>query len=589
MSSPEPAPGPAPTYRLVAGDLKGGLSILDFPLDDTAGPLDPTKAAGVTPVRLVLRTSGHTAEHGQQPEGKPGAIQVLVRGSVHGRSVGIACRRDGRVDVFIVRSEAEAGTVTSPGATPSNPRPAPVLLAFHASSFRVNQTRWIAAAAAGAEVWMMASNGQLWMARFDHATEDKDVRVDVQSLTLAAPSHPLMASTFLEQNGRISHVAFGGQDVPLTIVHLPDVFIPASQAEDDASMATSSPRPPSQTEARNGRKRGRPNGRASAARWPGQVFQAKRLPVDTLRMERKPNLTALAFLPPAEPLPVDETTNIVPGTLVLAGTRTGLLRVYDPNPLAVSLDTDDSDEEPQAKKPKTTPTPSRPEPVVYGYHIAEFALLGGAGAKLDAPEFHRAFPPNHSGATAGSLPQEQQVKQVAKAGSRSILAHGSRTLATLGAGKMRPAVRSITVVATSPGFVYVSDAETGVYLIDWSAGKVVSRIQGPTGTITSMLPLPAPSKDVSKSKTPMARMVSVSQDKLVRLHHVPLPCHIERGIGPKSSNIPSLPLARVVAQAFVQSATPWCAFWDGILPSFPVREDDGDDGLDAMETVGQGH
>lgn len=640
-------PAAAPAYRLLVGDLKGQLSVVPIPLDGGAGPLDPSQAQAVTPSKLTLRPTDHTVHYPPVPSDdsdarastKPAAIQTLAGGQVQGKRVGVACRRDGKVDVFLWPTASDNSTSASR---------ATLLLALQSPTFRINQTRWLAASVGKDAVYFIASDGQLWRARFDRPTSsdgpadstkntaqnskcERDTGIcgstglpvlkDCSSVQVALQSHPLMAATFWTQGGDVTHVALGGQDVPLTILHLPDSFPEEAPMEtngeadaDDTSMQTASSPPTglaTRSRASTGKKRGRSsaNGREGQNPWPGQVFRAKQLPPDVLRMPRKANLTALAFIPPrnyssledqvpeAQHSHVHPHTHLYPGTLVLAGTRNGLLRVYDPNPYPPSAHhAADQDDEPQAKKAKTSTPPPHSDSSIWGYHLAEFSLVGGAGTKLDAPEYSRAFPPNHSGSLPGEGEGQAQIQaqaQVAKAADESVLTTGARAHAQIGgAGKViRAAVRAIHVCPSHPGWVYVSDAETGVYLVDWVQGKVVSRIKAPTGTVTNMVSLPSPPAEsrAEPSKNQhfpsMSRMVSVAQDKLVRLHHVPLPQEVSQGN--KNHNAPSVPPARVVAQAFISHATPWSAIWDGQVPSWNDEEnDDGDDGLGAMDTVG---
>lgn len=607
--TPEPntTTEPVPTYRLVVGDLKGHLHLISVPLTCDQGFLDPNQAHATHPTKVTLRPTHQTAyfppinttQNGpeQQPEPfKLSAIQVLSRGSLHATtSIGVACRRDGRVDVF---------GLPAPGTTRSD-----LIVSLRSPTFKINQTRWLAAGVASDAVYAMASDGQLWRIRF--TTGELSLH-DCATITLAPPSHPLMAAAFTSS---VTHIAFGGQDTPLTIVHLDTAFLSPEPELQDTTMATSSPpsiHPPSPDSegAKAGRKRGRANGRGGNHAWPGQVYKAKRLPPDTLRIERKPNLTSIAFLPPRSMNEQDQEaqqkphskTHLLPGSLVLTGTRNGLLRLYDPNPLQTTTSPEeeekDSDENnpPSAKKPKMTAKPPPPEPSVWLQHLAEFGLVGGGGSKLDAPEFTRALPVYHGGIPGSeSGAQVQAQAQANHARTESVLNQSAKAHTWGGAGKVtRAAIRSIYVPADHSGLVYVSDAETGMYLVDWAAGRVVSRVKAPMGTVTSMLCLPLPplpsshvdmdsdSDSDSPTQAGMDRLVSVSQDKLVRLHHVPLPQETEH----KTRNALAVPPGRVVAHAFVPTATPWCAVWDGDLPVL-ADPDAGPDGLDAMETVGQ--
>lgn len=594
---------PVPTYRLVVGDLKGHLHLISVPLTFGQGPLDPNRAQATHPTKVTLRPTPQTVyyppidtnqngrleqAHQQQPEPlKPSAIQVLARGSLHSTTpIGVACRRDGRIDVF---------GLPAPDTSRSD-----LILSLRSPTFKINQTRWLAAGVARDAVYAMASDGQLWRMRF--TTGDLSLQ-DCTSITLASPSHPLMAATFTWD---VTHVAFGGQDTPLTIVYLETAFSSPEPGSQDTTMTTSSspsihPPSPDSEGARAGRKRGRANGRGGNHAWPGQVYQAKRLPPDTLRIERKPNLTSIAFLPPRptteqeqEAPEVNPKTHLLPGTLVLTGTRNGLMRLYDPNPLQITnAEEDDSDENnpPSAKKLKMATKPNPTEPSVWLHHLAEFGLVGGGGSKLDAPEFTRALPAFHGGVPGSEGGAQAQAQaQASHASTESVLNQSAKAHTWGGAGKVtRAAIRSIYVPSEHSGLVYVSDAETGMYLVDWAAGRVVSRVKAPMGTVTSMLCLPVPpmpashraDSDSTQAGT-MDRLVSVSQDKLVRLHHVPLPQATEH----KTRNVLAVPPGRVVAHAFVPTATPWCAIWDGELPLL-ADPTAGPDGLDAMETVGQ--
>jgi ribosome biogenesis protein NSA1 len=171
------------------------------------------------------------------------------------------------------------------------------------------------------------------------------------------------------------------------------------------------------------------------------------------------------------------------------------------------------------------------------------------------------------------------------------------------------AIKALANAGESSGVVYASDASQKVFAVDWRKGKVLGQLKEINGSVTAMQALPPP-LSLSKlgrspsSSAPFQRLITSSQDRLLRLHHTPTYASKLDSSAPSSSGSASVRDARLYAHAFAAQAPVTAIAWLGNVPACTVEKAEGkpeeldhsgvsvgeeeDEDFEGMEMVGAG-
>lgn len=142
---------------------------------------------------------------------------------------------------------------------------------------------------------------------------------DASAITWTVPGPLHHVAFYPPQSDTLTHFAYGGEQVPLSVWSLSKALEAAKQPmQPDASEE---PLP-----ARAGSKRSAASKSSKKCDLlPGELWRAKNLPNDHLSLPRPPLIRTLAFAP-TEPVDDDE----LKGMRVYVGTKDGIIRVYEP-------------------------------------------------------------------------------------------------------------------------------------------------------------------------------------------------------------------------------------------------------------------
>ncbi len=391
---------------------------------------------------------------------------------------------------------------------------------------------------------------------------------------------PLAAAAFYPPTAP-RYFAYGGQEVPLSLWHLPSALrehgnkaaangnrasaARASSSSGGSSSAPATSEQEKEPEPLNAKQRKRKRAQEARARakelLQGEIWRAKNAANDKLELPQKPNVTSLAFafapgcgdvsVEPQETVGEEEEddadgTRLIPkGLRLLVGTREGLLRVFEP---------------------------------------------GHASGVRRARFEHRIVPKNAGDEASGAL----AVKELVALPIPPFSEEGSEG-------------------GETAGVALAADASKKVYAIEWAKGKVLGQLKGINGSVNTLLALPPPppatttaAKGKKEKAAAFSRVISNSQDRLVRLHHLPLWVAAPLDTATKAGSGAVETLARgsirtpqLLAQGFAGTAMAptvqlTTAVWDGVRPLTTVEpagaeggEDEEEvDEFDALDTVG---
>ncbi|KAE8266867.1 hypothetical protein A4X09_0g5482 [Tilletia walkeri] len=521
----------------------------------------------------------------------PHAVQKMAAGWLaSGQWVLAIARRDASVDVVLPLPQPRSrnGGVEAE-EDEGEPQRAVLIASYTEDNMRAGMERWVGLKVGSSGIYACTSAGALRympiLTKDAEATSTQASHVDLvagESTVLKLPNAPLthvlfttlphveVLSTDSKSNSDPTHFLCGGQEVPLSIWHLPSAFASTlaqgplvkpitAPATNDASVTTEKEvggeeelsgkqkKRKRQVEARNKAKELRE----------GEVWRAKNLPNDALSLQQKPLISAIAILCPGVPSPTittastDEPPALPAGLQIGTATKTGLLRIYAPEPSSHQ-----------------------------GKALAEFACLGGKG-------------------TEGKKKEAQGVK------------------GTMGIGLIKKGVTSggievkIVEVGRAGGSeLFVADTQGKLYVLDWKTQKVLYQYPNIDGAITSLLTIPSTS-----SSTPQPLLFSTSLDRILRLHSTSekaVSLHGKANLGRGRGKT----LVSVFAGALYDvdpelegtlPAAPVAAVWDGVVPlplpgsgsgdvvggldgeeSEDDDDDDDDDVWEEMDRIGDG-
>ncbi|KDN45950.1 hypothetical protein K437DRAFT_294421 [Tilletiaria anomala UBC 951] len=439
-------------YQVIAADEAGSLHSLRFPCSSFPGPVKSEEALSVQFDTIRI----DRAEADPSSSGSGRAVQRLAQGRLNDDSWVIAVgRRDGTVDV-IGLDEQQQGSSSSTSVQRGR-----LLASIRETRMRPGMERWVGMAVGQGAVYSCTSAGA-FRATFLRAVSDSTSLEVAESTELNFPS-PLQDCAFHPAQNP-THFAYGGEEVPLSVWNVkmalsqPTEESPVNNGTETAGGAATpavANENAAQMTAKERKRKRQAQARSKAKELlHGEVFRAKNLPNDALSLPQRPNITALAFAFPSASTSTahagsngnetddDSSTgqNGVPtGCWVLAGTRDGLLRLFEP----------------------------------------------GSGVRK----------------------QKAEVKLVPKGQNEGLAIKALAVVSSDAAASRRQGGQLVA---------YVADTSKRVYAVDWLKSRVLGQLKGITGTVNAILPLPAPG--IGRHEH-LKRIVTASQDRLVRLHH----------------------------------------------------------------------
>ncbi|KAK0541239.1 hypothetical protein OC842_000072 [Tilletia horrida] len=402
----------------------------------------------------------------------PDAVQKMTGGRLaSGHWILAIARRDASIDIVLPLPQPVAA---SPPDADYQPQRAVLIGTTTEDSMRAGMERWVGLSVASSGIYSCTSAGSLRFTPIIVGEEDASSSKAklglglAEATTLKLPQAPLTHVVFAtfphsvnQQTSQAqdpTHFFCGGQDVPLSIWHLASALSSsgaqgplateaqqqqqqqpqpqqaaalaadnANEGEADlAALSGKQRKRKRQVEARNKAKELRE----------GEVWRAKSLPNDALSLQQKPNISAIAILnygsANSHPAPSDDAeTSLPPGLQIGTATKTGLFRIYAPEPGSHQ-----------------------------GKALHEFACLGGKGAE-------------------GKKKEAKGVKGTMAIGliKKGVAAGGAE----------------VKVVEVGTSEVFVADTQGKLYALDWKTQKLLYQYPNIDGAITSLQSIPSSS------------------------------------------------------------------------------------------------
>lgn len=375
------AHGPRSSYHLFTADTNGDLFLVRFPIASSSQSSSSSSSSSSTtsapsyqplPIRGVRRKGSSER-----------AAQRLAYGQLKdGRTVVAIARRDATIDVIAVSTSSlpkkgtEAGVVGGEGhdhEQAEEQMEARLLVTLNEARMKPGLQRWVGLAVHPRGIVACTSSGAFTFfalaatpaaAEGERKQEQENTGIshlEAESIKVDLPG-PLQQLTFYHDRqtakGAPTHFAYGGEEVPLSVWDLAQVLSEApSLPQTDKLNGNSSHQTTTldeghgDQEATGENAKARKRKRQAEARhknkelmW-GEVWRAKNLPNDALSLPQRANIVCLDFVRATD---ADVPSQEIGGDVhsdqdsasaesnlsklrVVVGTRTGLVRVYNPS------------------------------------------------------------------------------------------------------------------------------------------------------------------------------------------------------------------------------------------------------------------
>ncbi|PWN21710.1 hypothetical protein BCV69DRAFT_281646 [Microstroma glucosiphilum] len=336
-SSSRPTP---PAYRIFLGDTEGALKLFHAQCASLPDSFQP-------PLPELLKISGDDTDKKRRAAGDgavPGperAVQKMASGHLQGVGWVIAiARKDATIDV-VLPPAADA-----PREVPASPQQALLLVSITHDKMKPGLQRWVGLAVGPEGIYACTSAGNFIYASLssDATSSSTRPKLQVSHVQRLELPEPLQSLVFHPASDP-THFLYGGEEIPLSLWHLQTALSPESRGndgeEDDANGEGDHAAPNGEEKHSNGsngtmnakmRKRKRQaeaRAKAKELMW-GEVWRAKNLPNDSLSLPQRPNILSISILPSANPAASSNEISTPPPLTIVAGTRDGLVRIYEP-------------------------------------------------------------------------------------------------------------------------------------------------------------------------------------------------------------------------------------------------------------------
>lgn len=308
---------PSSSYRIYIADSIGCLRYAQCSPPSAL----PKDYAGPSVRPLVLPNFKSHTDH---------AVQRLATGVLGSSTYVVAmARKNATIDVVRIVNQSLPSSSASPVEGELR---AEIICTIKEDQMKAGIHRFIDLAVGAEGVYSVTSSGVF---RFTPINVVSEAKVELGEATVLdnLPS-PLQHASFYPTSNP-THFCYGGEDVPLSLWHLPSALSePTQDVVGDMSVESVKTSPTAAAEDLSGlnskqRKRKRQLEAKTKARelLHGEVWRAKNLPNDNLSLPRRANITSTCILTLAS----SDDGEAEEGSHIAVGTKDGLVRLFHPS------------------------------------------------------------------------------------------------------------------------------------------------------------------------------------------------------------------------------------------------------------------
>ncbi|PWZ02199.1 hypothetical protein BCV70DRAFT_198478 [Testicularia cyperi] len=322
---------PSSSHRIYVADSIGCLQVAQCPSLSSI----PEKYAGPSIKTVVLPGFKSHSDH---------YVQRMAYGVLSGNTCVVAlARKNATIDVVHLTNQAPPSASSSSINTPSDVK-ARILCTVREEHMKAGIQRFIGLAVGTHGIYSITSSGVF---RFTPiAIVDSEAELGKPTTLNSLPS-PLQHASFYPASDP-SHFCYGGEDIPLSLWHIPTAIAEPSSATDASnagdesfeSVKTGDDLAGLNSKQRKRKRQLESRAKARELLW-GEVWRAKNLPNDNLSLPRRANITCTSIIhlssTTADDVAAASSVSMEDGpahvgkqTAIAVGTKDGLVRIFEP-------------------------------------------------------------------------------------------------------------------------------------------------------------------------------------------------------------------------------------------------------------------